>query len=148
MTVSPPHAFTIANRDRRSPLLRVTSSLQSRAPSSWSGGGAMIVRRVLACVAGALLVMGLAGTPAGAAIGPSAVPSSLFLAQPSTVCGYSQHALDRMATRGISPLDVRTTVALGADSAFRNDHGNWQYESGGLIVVMNDAGCVVTAFTR
>jgi hypothetical protein len=39
-------------------------------------------------------------------------------------------------------------VALGADSAFLNNHGNWQYESSGLIVVMNDAGCVVTVMTR
>ena len=29
-------------------------------------------------------------------------------------------------------------VALGADSAFRNSHDNWQYESAGLIVTMND----------
>jgi hypothetical protein len=107
----------------------------------------MLVRKVLSCLTGALLLIGLAGSPASAAV-PGTAPTGLYVAQPSTVCGYSNHALDRMASRGISPLDVRMTVALGADSAFRNDHGNWQYESGGLIVVMNDGGCVVTAMRR
>ena len=104
----------------------------------------MIVRKALACVAGALLLLGLTGSPAWAA----PVPSTLYVAQPSTVCGYSNHALDQMAERGISPFDVRMAVALGANSAFVNNHGNWQYESNGLIVAMNDAGCVVTAMTR
>ena len=104
----------------------------------------MIVRRALACVAGALLLLGLTGSPAWAAPAPSA----LYVAQPSTVCGYSNHALGKMAERGISPLDDRMAVALGGDSAFVNRHGNWQYENGGTVVVLNDAGCVVTAWTR
>ena len=85
---------------------------------------------------------------ATAATVPSTQLSGLRVAQPSTVCGFSQHALDRMASRGISPLDVRMAVALGADPAFRNSHDNWQYESSGLIVTMNEAGCVVTAMYR
>ena len=105
--------------------------------------------RSVVCAVGAAIVFMLVGNPAAmAATVPSAQLSSLHVAQPSTVCGFSQHALDRMASRGISPLDVRMTVALGADSAFRNDHGNWQYENAGLIVSMNDAGCVVTAMYR
>jgi hypothetical protein len=109
----------------------------------------MIVSRALACVAGAVLMLGLAGSPASAATAvPASRPASLVMAQPSSVCGYSQHALDQMAARGISPFDVRMTVALGAGSAFLNNHGNWQYESGNLIVTMNDGGCVVTAMTR
>ena len=35
--------------------------------------------------------------------------------------------------------DVRMAVALGADSAFLNNHGNWQYEGSGVIVVMKSA---------
>lgn len=109
----------------------------------------MIVSRVLACLMGALLMLGLAGSPASAATSlPASRPAGLVLAQPSTVCGYTSHALDQMTDRGISPFDVRMTVALGARSAFRNRHDNWQYESGGLIVTMNDGGCVVTAMRR
>jgi uncharacterized protein (DUF2147 family) len=62
----------------------------------------MVVRRALACVAGALLVLGLGAGQASAAPAP----------------------------------------------ACRDDHGNWQYESGGVIAILNDSGCVVTAFTR
>lgn len=108
----------------------------------------MTVRRVLACVAGVVLMLGFTAGPAAAAPVPSARMSSLVVAQPSTVCGYSNHALSQMSARGISPLDVRMAVALGADSAFRNSHDNWQYESSGLIVTMNDGGCVVTAMYR
>jgi hypothetical protein len=107
------------------------------------------ILRSVVCTVGAAIVFLLVGSPAAtAAAVPSAQVSSLHVAQPSTVCGFSDHALDRMASRGISPLDVRMAVALGADSAFLNDHGNWQYESSGLIVTMNDAGCVVTAMYR
>jgi hypothetical protein len=108
----------------------------------------MVVRRALACVAGALLVLGLGAGPASAAPAPSALPTGSAIMQPSQVCGFSDHALRQMGARKISPLDVRMAVALGADSAFRNDHGNWQYESGGVIAILNDSGCVVTAFTR
>jgi hypothetical protein len=107
------------------------------------------ILRSVVCTVGAAIVFLLVGSPAAtAATVPSAQLSGLHVAQPSTVCGFSQHALDRMASRGISPLDVRMTVALGADSAFRNSHDNWQYERSGLIVTMTDAGCVVTAMYR
>lgn len=105
------------------------------------------MRRILMCAAGVAVLLGLIASPASAAV-PAAHPTGLHLAQPSSVCGYSQHARDQMQARGIAPFDVRLAVALGASSAFRNSHGNWQYESGGLIVTMNDSGCVVTAMTR
>jgi hypothetical protein len=110
-------------------------------------GGAMRIGQVLACAAGVAMMLSLDTGPAAAAV-PAAHPTALHVAQPSSVCGYSQHARDQMEARGITPFDVRLAVALGANSAFRNSHGNWQYESSGLIVTMNDSGCVVTAMTR
>ena len=108
----------------------------------------MVLQRVLMCIAGAVLMLGFTGGQAAAAPAPSAHMSNLVVAQPSSVCGYTQHALEQMAARGITPLDVQMTVALGADSAFLNRRGNWQYESGGTIVTMNDTGCVVTVMHR
>lgn len=108
-----------------------------------------MIRRLLACVAGAAVLLLPVANPASAATTTRSLQlSDLHVAQPSTVCGFSHHALDQMRIRGITPLDVRTAVGLGANSAFVNNHGNWQYESSGLIVVMNDSGCVVTAMTR
>ena len=106
-----------------------------------------IIQNAVACVVGTLLVLGLtAGTAEAAA--PSTLMSSFVPAQPSSVCGFTDHALKQMEERKISPLDVQMAVALGANSAFLNRHGNWQYESGGVIAVLNDSGCVVTVFTR
>ena len=107
----------------------------------------MRIRQVLACTAGVAMMLSFGAGPAAAAV-PAAHPTALHVAQPSSVCGYSQHARDQMQARGITPFDVRLAVALGANSAFRNSHGNWQYESGGVIAVLNDSGCVVTVFTR
>lgn len=108
----------------------------------------MILQRVLTCIVGAALMLGLTGGQAVAAPAPSAHTSGLAVAQPSSVCGYSNHALVQMRERGISPLDVRMTVALGAESAFINDQGNWQYESSDMVVTLNDGGCVVTTWWR
>ena len=103
----------------------------------------MLILRTLVCAAATVALLGLGAGPASAAA-PAHQVQSLWVAQPSTVCGYSNHARAQMQARGVTPLDVRMTVALGADSAFVNNHGNWQYEGPGLIVTMNDAGCVVT----
>jgi len=109
----------------------------------------VMIKRVLACTAGIAIMLGISAGPASAAVTVTSMQAAaLYAAQPGSVCGYSQHALDQMQARGITPFDVRLAVALGASSAFRNDHGNWQYESSGLIVTMNDGGCVVTAMTR
>lgn len=53
-----------------------------------------------------------------------------------------------MRERGVSRHDVEFTVFLHNQTAFRNSHGNWQYENAGtgLIVTMNDNAYVITVF--
>jgi hypothetical protein len=46
-------------------------------------------------VFGAVLMLGLATSP-GSAAAPARQVQGLHLAQPGSVCSYSQHALDRM----------------------------------------------------
>ena len=66
---------------------------------------------------------------------------------PSHVVGYTDHAVAQMRERGISRQDVEFVVFLNYADAFRNRQGTWQYKgAGSLVVTMNDAGYVVTAF--
>ena len=54
-----------------------------------------MIRRAFTCVFGAVLMLGLATSP-GSAAAPARQVQGLHLAQPGSVCSYSQHALDRM----------------------------------------------------
>ena len=107
----------------------------------------MRLRRVTAGTAGAALAICLLGTPAGVDTA-IATPSreALLSAQPSTICGYTDHARRQMALRSITEFDVQLAVALA--EPFLNNKGNWQFDNGGMSAVLNDEGCVVTVMLR
>ncbi|MFF5131309.1 DUF4258 domain-containing protein [Streptomyces syringium] len=58
---------------------------------------------------------------------------------PQDFKGFSNHALQRMAERGVSEKEIRDGVRLGARTASCQQNGNWRYTlgmSGGELVVI------------
>ncbi|MEV6778041.1 DUF4258 domain-containing protein [Streptomyces syringium] len=74
---------------------------------------------------------------------------------PQTVNGFSNHARQRMAERGVSEDEIRNGVRIGARTASCQQNGNWRYTlgmSGGELVVIvgigNGGWNVVTVFWK
>ncbi|MFI1253365.1 DUF4258 domain-containing protein [Streptomyces netropsis] len=74
---------------------------------------------------------------------------------PSTVNGFSNHALQRMAERGVSEGEVRDGIRIGARTASCQQNGNWRYTlgmaNGQLVVIVglgNGGWNVVTVFWK
>jgi hypothetical protein len=107
----------------------------------------MRVRGLVGCAVTAALSFCLIGSPPLMETATAGVQvQSLHVTQPSRICGYSGHAREQMARRGITEFDVELAVALA--DPFLNNKGNWQFDNGGMSAVLNDAGCVVTVMLR
>jgi hypothetical protein len=70
---------------------------------------------------------------------PSAVPP-----RPHFVAGYTPHALQRMAQRGITRAQVEAVVASPDPGVYQDDNDTWLINNGYLIVVINKNAWIVT----
>jgi hypothetical protein len=64
------------------------------------------------------------------------------------VTGYSLHAQEQMAARGITSDEVENVVYYGCDRAVPQSNGTYRYDGQRIGVSVNPAGYVVTAYVR
>lgn len=64
--------------------------------------------------------------------------------RPRYVAGYTNHALQRMAERGITETQVEAVIAGFDPGIYRDDNDTWTVTDGQLIVVINKNAYIVT----
>lgn len=64
-------------------------------------------------------------------------------ARPRSVAGYTVHARQRMAERGISETQVEAVIASPDPGIFQDDNDTWLVTDGSLIVIIKN-GYIVT----
>ncbi|MFG1796532.1 DUF4258 domain-containing protein [Nocardia sp. NPDC049149] len=66
--------------------------------------------------------------------------------RPHYIAGYTDHALTRMAQRGISKDQVESAISSHYEGQWQPEHRTWKVTWGGVSVAINEDAYIVTVF--